>query len=155
VSRSGDEGVVALVDQWFIPYGEEEWRATCDKALENMRCYGNRNETRNEFVAALNWLSSWPCSRTYGLGTKFPWAPEFLVCSLSDSTLYMAYYTVAHLLHEGSLDGSTVGALCVCVCVCVCACVHSSSLLVSLVLRNVCISCACVVCAEVCAYSVC
>jgi len=110
VSRSGDEGVAALVDQWFIPYGEPEWRALCDKALENMRCYGNDTETYNEFVAALNWLNNaWPCSRTYGLGTSFPWAPEFLVCSLSDSTLYMAYYTVAHLLHEGSLDGSTRG----------------------------------------------
>lgn len=26
MSRSGDECVVALTDQWYIIYGEEEWR---------------------------------------------------------------------------------------------------------------------------------
>jgi leucyl-tRNA synthetase len=31
--------------------------------------------------------------------------------SLSDSTIYMAYYTVAHLLQGGVLDGSEVGPL--------------------------------------------
>ena len=35
-----------------------------------------------------------------------PWDTQYLIESLSDSTIYMAYYTVAHILHEGSLDGS-------------------------------------------------
>lgn len=26
ISRSGDECVVALTDQWFLVYGEEQWR---------------------------------------------------------------------------------------------------------------------------------
>jgi leucyl-tRNA synthetase len=26
VSRSGDECVVALADQWYMDYGEESWR---------------------------------------------------------------------------------------------------------------------------------
>ena len=26
MSRSGDECVVALTDQWFLAYGEEQWR---------------------------------------------------------------------------------------------------------------------------------
>lgn len=26
VSRSGDECVVALTDQWFLVYGQEQWR---------------------------------------------------------------------------------------------------------------------------------
>jgi leucyl-tRNA synthetase len=43
------------------------------------------------------------CSRTYGLGTRLPWDPRWLIESLSDSTIYMAYYTVAHLLQGGSL----------------------------------------------------
>jgi leucyl-tRNA synthetase len=42
------------------------------------------------------------------LGTKMPWDEQFLIESLSDSTIYMAYYTVAHLL-QGSLDGRTQG----------------------------------------------
>jgi hypothetical protein len=27
VSRSGDECIVALTDQWYLPYGEEQWAA--------------------------------------------------------------------------------------------------------------------------------
>ena len=33
------------------------------------------------------------------LGTKLPWDEKWLIESLSDSTIYMAYYTVAHMLH--------------------------------------------------------
>ena len=39
-------------------------------------------------------------------GTKMPWDEKYLIESLSDSTIYMAYYTVAHLLQDGSFDGS-------------------------------------------------
>jgi len=56
-------------------------------------------ETRNLFESTLAWLNQWACARTYGLGSKMPWDPQFMVESLSDSTIYMAYYTVAHLLH--------------------------------------------------------
>lgn len=30
-SRSGDECIVALVDQWYIDYGEEEWKQTAKR----------------------------------------------------------------------------------------------------------------------------
>jgi len=56
-------------------------------------------ETRNAFESTLAWLNQWACARTYGLGSVLPWDPQFLVESLSDSTIYMCYYTVAHLLH--------------------------------------------------------
>jgi hypothetical protein len=59
----------------------------------------------------LSWLKEWACSRSFGLGTRLPWDPQFVIESLSDSTIYMAYYTFAHLLHNGSLDGSTRGVL--------------------------------------------
>ena len=42
-------------------------------------------------------------------GTKMPWDEKYLVESLSDSTIYMAYYTVAHLLQGGVVDGSKPG----------------------------------------------
>lgn len=56
-------------------------------------------ETRNLFESTLAWLNQWACARTYGLGSKMPWDPQFMVESLSDSTIYMAYYTVSYLLH--------------------------------------------------------
>lgn len=45
------------------------------------------------------------CSRSYGLGTKLPWDEQYVIESLSDSTIYMAYYTIAHLL-QGSNNGA-------------------------------------------------
>ena len=34
-----------------------------------------------------------------GLGTQLPWDQQWVIESLSDSTIYMAYYTIAHHLH--------------------------------------------------------
>ena len=107
MSRSGDECVVCLAEQWYIKYGEEEWKEKTTRALEAMECY--HPESRNMFRGTFDWLAQWACSRTYGLGTRLPWDPKYLIESLSDSTIYMAYYSVAHLLQDGVFDGSVVG----------------------------------------------
>ena len=104
ISRSGDECVVALCDQWFLGYGEPEWREKCKKCLSLMNVF--MPEVHNQFEQTLDWMQQWACSRSFGLGTKLPWDPKYVIESLSDSTIYMAYYCVAHILHEGSLDGS-------------------------------------------------
>ena len=96
VSRSGDECVVALCDQWYLKYGEAQWKETTEKCLQNMNCY--HEEVKKNFVSTLNWLKEHACSRTYGLGSKLPWDEQWLIESLSDSTIYMAYYTIAHLI---------------------------------------------------------
>lgn len=75
-----------------------------NKTLET---YGE--DTKNAFKIALGWMNQWACSRTYGLGTRLPWDPQYLIESLSDSTIYMAYYTVAHFLQGGVINGSQVG----------------------------------------------
>ncbi|KAI9279652.1 leucyl-tRNA synthetase [Sporodiniella umbellata] len=106
MSRSGDECVVALMDQWYLDYGEEEWKIKTKKCLSQMNTFSN--ETRNHFEQVLDWLNKWACARSFGLGTKLPWDEQFLVESLSDSTIYMAYYTVAHFLHK-DLRGNDVG----------------------------------------------
>ncbi|KAL0245939.1 hypothetical protein GEMRC1_007155 [Eukaryota sp. GEM-RC1] len=109
VSRSGEECVVSLVDQWYIDYGEAEWREQTRECLMAMNCYNE--DTKVRMNAAIDWLSQWACSRSFGLGSRLPWDEQYLIESLSDSTIYMAYYTFCHLLHEGSLDGSTRGRL--------------------------------------------
>ncbi|XP_054257041.1 leucine--tRNA ligase, cytoplasmic-like [Macrosteles quadrilineatus] len=103
MSRSGDECVVALCNQWYLDYGEPSWKAKAEKCLENMNTY--HEEVRKNFRACLNWLHEYACSRTYGLGTKLPWDEQWLIESLSDSTIYNAYYTVAHLLQGGTFKG--------------------------------------------------
>ena len=103
VSRSGDDCIVCLMDQWYLDYGEEKWRDIALKWVENEDGKGLNTytpETKNSFEAVLNWLNQWACARSYGLGSKLPWDPQFLVESLSDSTMYMAYYTIAHWLHS-------------------------------------------------------
>ncbi|KAK9161538.1 hypothetical protein Syun_007879 [Stephania yunnanensis] len=104
MSRSGDECVVALTDQWYITYGEQEWREKAEECLSNMKLYSD--ETRHGFEHTLSWLNQWACSRSFGLGTRIPWDEQFLVESLSDSTFYMAYYTIAHLLQNKDMYGS-------------------------------------------------
>ena len=109
MSRSGDECVVALCDQWYLKYGEEKWRAATEAHMETMNFYNSAAHDMLKF--ALGWMNQWACSRNFGLGTRLPWDPKYLIESLSDSTVYMAYYTVAHLLQGNTLDSSQPNAL--------------------------------------------
>uniref|UniRef100_A0A7S0UUZ6 leucine--tRNA ligase n=1 Tax=Polytomella parva TaxID=51329 RepID=A0A7S0UUZ6_9CHLO len=107
MSRSGDECVVALTDQWYIIYGEEEWRKATEASLAQMETFNE--DTRNSFKHCLGWLQQWACSRSFGLGTRLPWDPQYLIESLSDSTIYMAFYTIAHILQRGDMYGNLEG----------------------------------------------
>lgn len=66
ISRSGDECVVALCNQWYLDYGNEQWKAQVEKALEKINTY--HDEVRKNFQATFKWLHEYACSRTYGLG---------------------------------------------------------------------------------------
>ena len=57
-------------------------------------------EVKQNFEYFIDWLSDWACTRRVGLGTKLPWDKNWLIEPLSDSTIYMAYYTMAHHLRE-------------------------------------------------------
>jgi leucyl-tRNA synthetase len=108
ISRSGDKCVVALTDQWFLKYGEENWRKVVEEhTLNNVETYSE--STKNSLIGTINWLKEWACSREYGLGTKLPFDERYVVESLSDSTIYNAFYTFAHILQDGVLDGSKAG----------------------------------------------
>ncbi|XP_032952434.1 leucine--tRNA ligase, cytoplasmic isoform X2 [Rhinolophus ferrumequinum] len=109
MSRSSDECVVALCDQWYLDYGEESWKKQTSQCLKNLETFCE--ETRRNFEATLDWLQEHACSRTYGLGTRLPWDEQWLIESLSDSTIYMAFYTVAHLLQGGNLRGQAESPL--------------------------------------------
>lgn len=50
-------------------------------------------------------------SSFYLSGTRLPWDEQWLIESLSDSTIYMAFYTVAHLLQGGNLRGQAESPL--------------------------------------------
>uniref|UniRef100_S4PAL2 leucine--tRNA ligase n=1 Tax=Pararge aegeria TaxID=116150 RepID=S4PAL2_9NEOP len=109
ISRSGDECVVALCNQWYLDYGNEVWKAQAEKALAGMNTY--HDEVRKNFQATLKWLHEYACSRTYGLGTKLPWDQQWVIESLSDSTIYNAYYTIAHFIQGDTFRGNGENAL--------------------------------------------
>ena len=116
LSRSGDDCVAAHLDQWYMNYGSYEnggdgaWQKML---IDYLNEPGGLNtfttDAKNAFEQTLSWLSQWACARSYGLGSKLPWDHSVMVESLSDSTIYMAYYTVAHLLHK-DIFGKEMGA---------------------------------------------
>lgn len=114
ISRSADVCVAAYLDQWYLNYGTTEnggdgaWCKEVLDALEDGTTNCFYPEAKHAFEQTLNWLGHWACSRSYGLGSKLPWDQSQLVESLSDSTVYMAYYTVALYLH-GDIFGKTPG----------------------------------------------
>jgi leucyl-tRNA synthetase len=87
-----------LKDQWFIDYGKEDWKAKARECLESMKTIPDK--TRSEFAYTIGWLQRRPCARSSGLGTKFPFDETKMIEALSDSTIYMAFYTISHLLSE-------------------------------------------------------
>ena len=100
-NRQNEECVVALVDQWYITYGDDDWKnflLNYVKCKDKFNTYGE--STRKAFENVLGWFSYWGLSRTFGLGSHIPWDPQYLIESLSDSTIYMSYYTIANYLHE-------------------------------------------------------
>jgi leucyl-tRNA synthetase len=91
VSRSGDVCIAALLDQWYMDYGEDSWKEQALDFVENADGKGLETfspDAQHSFKGVLNWLNQWALSRGYGLGTKLPWDPVYLVESLSDSTIY-------------------------------------------------------------------
>lgn len=114
MSRSGDECVAGLLDQWFMNYGtaenrgDGEWAAKVLDHINEMQLY--YPEVKHAFTGVVAWLGNWACARSYGLGTKVPWDNSVMVESLSDSTIYQSYYSFAHLLHT-DLFGKEVGPL--------------------------------------------
>ena len=101
ISRSADECVAGHLDQWFMNYGSQGDPAWQQQVLnhidKDLQLYST--EAKNAFEQTVDWLGQWAATRSYGLGSRFPIDKQWLVESLSDSTIYQSYYTIAHLLH--------------------------------------------------------
>lgn len=88
--------VKILENQWFLKYSDEVWKKQVRQHLARMNIYPE--EARNNFENTIDWLKDKACTRKSGLGTTLPWDKEWIVETLSDSTVYMAYYTIAHII---------------------------------------------------------
>lgn len=94
-----------------MKYGDEDWKKALKEHIKDHKKFWCFTESvQNEMESTVDWLKEWGCSRSFGLGTKLPWDQQYLIESLSDSTIYMSYYTISHYL-QGDLYGSTPGKL--------------------------------------------
>jgi len=96
--RCGGKVVVTDADSWFITYSNAEWKDLARDCVRYLNCVPE--STRAEYYHTIDWLKDWPCVRNFGLGTHLPFDPRFMIEPLSDSTIYMSYYTIAHLIKE-------------------------------------------------------
>lgn len=97
VCRCLTPSAVKIVDdQWFIAYGDKDWKKKTHLCLKRIKLYPQKARPQFEYV--IDWLHNWACTREEGLGTRLPWDERWLIESLSDSTIYMAYYTIAHMI---------------------------------------------------------
>ncbi|MBO3832505.1 MAG: leucine--tRNA ligase [Candidatus Brockarchaeota archaeon] len=98
--------VKILGDQYLLRYSWPEWKAKALKALERMSIYPK--EVRENFIYFINWYDDWAFTRTSGLGTPVPWLPNHIVETLSDSTVYMAYYIISKYVNNGMLKAENL-----------------------------------------------
>ena len=84
--------VKVLSDQWFLNYSDMEWKAKAKEVMAQMQIYPEA--ARQYFLTVIDWLKEWACARTTGFGTPLPWGEGWIVETLSDSTVYMAFYTI-------------------------------------------------------------
>jgi len=90
--------VKVLENQWFLNYSNPEWKARAKGLIEKADVFPP--EAREWFYSTIEWLKDWPCARRSGMGTKLPWDKEWLVETLSDSTIYMAYYALSKFVNQ-------------------------------------------------------
>ena len=101
--RCGAECVVKILNnQWFLNYGDEEWKQQARNCFDEMNILPNNIKT--EFKEVIDWLHERACARQQGLGTKLPWDKDWIVESLSDSVIYMAYYTISRFVNDGTVQ---------------------------------------------------
>lgn len=101
ISRQNAKAVVAIVEnQYFLNYSNPEWKKLAHECVSSMRFYPE--DTKRNYDYTIDWLKDWACARDKGIGTKLPWDKDWTIEALSDSTIYMAYYTIANYLEKSN-----------------------------------------------------
>jgi leucyl-tRNA synthetase len=98
--------------QWFLDFNAsarkegrlEKWKDLARECLDEMTIYPPAY--RKQFEDVFEWLDKRPCARRRGLGTRLPFAPDWIIESLSDSTIYMAFYTIIKRIRAAGLKPS-------------------------------------------------
>ncbi|MDV3244575.1 MAG: leucine--tRNA ligase [Nitrososphaerales archaeon] len=99
VCRCGTRCYVKILEnQWFLNYSDPAWKARTKELIAKADVFPP--ESREWYNSTIEWLDDRPCARRSGMGTKLPWDKEWIVETLSDSTIYMAYYTISKFVNQ-------------------------------------------------------
>jgi leucyl-tRNA synthetase len=93
--------VKVLSDQWFLNYSDAQWKSQAKAVVAQMRIYPET--AKPWFLTVVDWLKEWACARTTGFGTPLPWGKGWIIETLSDSTIYMAFYTVNKHIRQNDI----------------------------------------------------
>ncbi len=100
VCRCGTRNHVKhLQNQWFLKFSDEDWKKKAHQLVDDMNVFPE--DARAAFHATIDWLENKACARRSGLGTPLPWDKEWIVETLSDSVIYMAYYILSKYVNSG------------------------------------------------------
>jgi leucyl-tRNA synthetase len=98
--------VKILSDQWFLNYSDPKWKEQAHAAVAQMTIYPD--SAKSSFNTVIDWLREWACARTTGFGTPLPWGKGWIIETLSDSTVYMAFYTINKHIKQNKIDPATL-----------------------------------------------
>ncbi|MCW3995808.1 MAG: leucine--tRNA ligase [Candidatus Bathyarchaeota archaeon] len=93
--------VKILSDQWFLNYSDATWKEKAHAAVAQMKIYPE--SAKPWFNTVIDWLREWACARTTGFGTPLPWGKGWIIETLSDSTVYMAFYTINKHIRQNDI----------------------------------------------------
>ncbi len=97
--RCGGKILVAMLqNQWFLDFNAKGWKNRAKKCLDNIDI--KPKIYRKRFEDVFEWLDKRPVARKRGIGTKLPFDKDWIIESLSDSTIYMTYYTIKNLVEK-------------------------------------------------------
>ncbi|MFX1367396.1 MAG: leucine--tRNA ligase [Promethearchaeota archaeon] len=96
-----DIQIAVLAGQWFLDYESPGWKEKAWDALNSMGIIPDN--FRIMFESTFDWLAQRPCARKRGIGTPLPFDSDWIIEALSDSTIYMSFYTIAHKINENKI----------------------------------------------------
>lgn len=89
--------VKILENQWFLNYSDPAWKERTKDLIRAASVFPE--QSLEWYFSTIDWLRNWPCARKSGMGTRLPWDKDWIVETLSDSTIYMAFYTINHFIN--------------------------------------------------------
>ncbi len=103
VCRCGTRCHVKILEkQWFLKFSDAEWKKKVKGCVKAMKFYPE--QARKHFEEIIDWLEDKACARRSGLGTRLPWDQEWIVETLSDSVIYMAFYTISKHINSEKIE---------------------------------------------------